>query len=149
MPRAPRWSLTLDCAFAATGLDGAIGVRGGGALYSRIGVLAWYGPGFLGMAFGTPRGMVLELSSPGMLMQKIFWSQACERAELRSLDLSYAALPTSFPSHSLQPGRLNQNIRIISLYCSCTEVLCILMANDVPPHGCRSDILQPLLFIAG
>jgi len=60
IPRAPRWSLTRDCAFAATGLDGAIGMRGGGALYSRIGVLAWYGPGFFGMARGTPRGMVMD-----------------------------------------------------------------------------------------
>jgi hypothetical protein len=95
IPRAPLWSLTLDCAFAATGLEGAIGARGGGALYSRTGVLAWYGPGFFGMALGTPRGMVVDCRVLVCGFERKIFGRKHVREQLRSLDPSSPAIPTT------------------------------------------------------
>jgi hypothetical protein len=148
IPRAPRWSLTRDCAFGATGLEGAIGVRGGGGLYSRIGVLAWYGPGLFGMARGTPLGMVMDCRVLVCWLERFLAAQACERASWRSFDHSCA--PPTSSSVSLQPKVLVQEIETVLLHVHRAAVYCILMATDTPtvvtdPAYCSHFCIQGCL----
>jgi hypothetical protein len=85
------------------------------------------------------------LSSPGVLTQrKIFGPQACERAELRSLDPCYSyacCFPDLFPSDSIQPEPFVQEVEIILLRYYYATVLCIPMVNDTPTYQYRPGIL--------